>query len=275
MDNKLLVIKYGGNAMTDQNIRDQLLQNICTLVAEGHQLILIHGGGPFIEKALQAARIESEFIDGHRVTTEEAMTHIEMALKGNVNATLVGAINRMGARAVGLSGKDGKIIVARKRYGARMVEGVQQEVDLGRVGDVEKVNEELLQILLKNNYIPVITCIASDRNGKDFNINADVFAGHIAGAMGASEFIVMTDVDGLLRDVNDRDSLINEIGVGEISQMIADGSIQGGMLPKLEACETAMGKGAKSVRIINGTKPEQLLQLAAEEPTGTLIKQDL
>ncbi|MBR9861494.1 acetylglutamate kinase [bacterium] len=268
---KTLVLKYGGNAMTVKNIKEELIQNICKLHRLGHRVIVVHGGGPYIKEALATAKIESEFIAGQRKTSKEALEWVEMALKGKVNGDLVRLFNKNKVKGVGLSGKDGGIVSAKKRYHIEEQNGVSTQQDLGQVGDVVSVQPQLLEQLLDNDFLPVITCLASDDQGNDYNINGDVFAGYIAGAMQADEFIVMTDIDGLLRDINDPSSLISELNSSDIKELEEQGIIKGGMIPKLEACKTALEAGSSMVRIINGTKPEQLLAIANNENVGTKV----
>ena len=268
---KIVVLKYGGNAMTDEKIKDQLINNICLLKERGFKMVIIHGGGPFIEQTLKQVGIHSEFIDGQRKTSEHALGYIEMVLKGKINGSLVAMLNAKGQKAVGLSGKDGKLIIAKKRYHLNKKNNEIQPIDLGQVGEVDYIHTEILDILLNNNFLPVITCIAADENGNGFNINADNFAGHIAGALHAHEFILMTDVDGLMRNLEDPNSLITKINLNEVSQLIEKEIIQGGMIPKLEACKTALKGGATSARIINGTKPSKLLNIFQGQSEGTEI----
>jgi len=265
---KTIVLKYGGNAMTELGIKNQLLENISNLIKKSYHIIIVHGGGPFIQKALEKANIVSEFIDGQRKTSEEALIEVEKVLKGNVNGDLVKILNSKNCKAVGLSGKDGKTLIAKKRY---HISKTNQSIDLGQVGDVESVNPGLIKLLIDNDYIPVITCIASDTKGNDYNINADNFAGHIAGALKADEFVVLTDVDGLLNDINKSDSLIEKIHTTSLNKLYDDGIIKGGMIPKLEACKTALINGAISCRIINGTKPNQLIEIFEGKNIGTQI----
>lgn len=265
------MIKYGGNAMTDALVQLELLRKVAELDAGGYRLVIVHGGGPFIREALDSAGIVSEFIDGHRRTSPLAMEHVEMALKGKVNGRLVGLLNSIGCRAVGLSGKDGRLVVAGKRRHTRTVNGRKEDIDLGRVGDVSKVDTALLELLLEGGFLPVIACLATDGSGRDYNINGDLFAGHIAGALEADDFLVLTDVDGLFRDIDDPASLMKEIPVKEISGLVREGVVQGGMLPKLEACQTALVNGAGTARIINGTKPEQLTSALGQASVGTRI----
>ncbi len=267
-----LLFKYGGNAMTDHDLKTRILDSICHLKKEGHNVVIVHGGGPFIKIALEEANIESEFIDGQRKTTPGAMEYVELALKGKVNGSLVSIINAMGFKAVGISGKDCQLVMAGKRMHRRMVNGKTEMVDLGQVGDVVRVNPKLISLLLENDFIPVITCLASDESGNDYNINGDMFAGHIAGAISAEHYIVLTDVDGLLRDKDDPGSIIREVSLSELINLKDKGIIQGGMIPKVESCEIALNAGAGFARIINGTVPEQISQLFADMAVGTVIR---
>lgn len=267
----LILFKYGGNAMTNENLQKQILNKISNLKSKGYNVVIVHGGGPFIQKALDDAGIESEFIDGQRKTSAEAMEHVSMALIGKVNSRIVGLINAMKYSAVGISGKDGDTVIAKKRKHKTKVNGVEKEVDLGRVGEIELINTELIDLLLKNNHIPVISCIASDGNARDFNINADMFAGNMAAALKADEYIVLTDVDGLLEDKDKPETLIKNANISKLDKLIDDGIIQGGMIPKIDACKIAVNYGAKSARIINGTSPEQIDLINNTNSPGTLI----
>ncbi len=267
----IVVVKYGGNAMTEEALKKQVINNICLLQNYGYKVVIAHGGGPFIKEALLQANIESEFIDGHRVTTPEALEHVEKALKGQVNGSLVKLINKLGYKAVGLSGKDGKIATAIKRMHRKEVDGNVEEYDLGQVGNIVSIDTGLLELLLDNDYIPVLACLAADVDSNEYNVNADMFAGHLAGALKADKFIVLTDVDGLMRDKDDPSTLIPELSVSDIKKLEEDKVIQGGMMPKTEACEIALKNGAKAAVIINGTDPEQLLAVGKREPTGTTI----
>ena len=268
----ILLFKYGGNAMVNEDLKQKVLENICSLKKRGYDVVIVHGGGPFIGRALEKARIESEFIDGLRKTTSEAFEYVEMALKGKVNGSLVRMINTLGQKAVGLSGKDGQIVMATKRLHKKVRDGEVEEIDLGQVGDVAKVNPFLLRLLLDHGYLPVMTCLAADIAGKGYNINGDIFAGHIAGALQADQYIVLTDVDGLLRDKDDPKSLIRETSLSETQELTEEGIIKSGMIPKVESCEIAINKGAGLARIINGTKPEQILTVVDEHTPGTVIK---
>lgn len=257
--------------MLSERLKQSVVQNIWKLCSKGYRVVLVHGGGPFIRRMLELVEIESEFIEGHRKTTPEALRYIEMALKGEVNGSLVGLLNEAGMKAVGLSGKDGRMVLARKRYHYSTENGQEIQHDLGQVGDVEQVDTTLLNILLENDYLPVVTCIASDDAGNDYNINADMFAGSLAGALQASHYLVLTDVDGLLRDIGDPSSLIRKLKLEELEPLFGS-VIKGGMIPKLESCELALRQGARSARIINGTRPESILEAVnKDKSTGTEI----
>jgi len=268
---QLLLFKYGGNAMTNQLLKKQVLKNICDLKEKGFQVVIVHGGGPFIKQTLEEVNIDSEFIDGQRKTTPKAMEYVEMALKGKVNGSLISTINAMGHKAVGLSGKDGQTLIAKKRFHQHTKNGRTEMVDLGQVGDVESVDTSLIELLLENNFIPIITCIASDKNGIDYNINGDLFAGHIAGALSAEQYIILTDVDGLMLDKDNPSSMIQELKVAEINHLKEIKCIMGGMIPKMDSCVIALKRGAKLARIINGTVPEQISTLFENQKVGTII----
>lgn len=267
----VILVKYGGNAMTNDALKKQVIKNICLMHDHGCKVVIVHGGGPFIKKALLQAKIESDFIDGHRVTTSEALEHVETTLKGQVNGSLVKLVNQLGYKAVGLSGKDGKIALAVKRLHRTVVDGSIVEHDLGFVGDVIRVDTRLIELLLSDGYVPVIACLAADEHGNEYNINGDMFAGHLAGALKAEKFIVLTDVDGLRRDKDDASTLIPELRMRDIKNLRETNVIQSGMIPKIEACEIALKNGAKASVILNGTKPEQILATASGKPVGTSV----
>lgn len=269
----IIVIKYGGNAMVSDDVQRAVLKNICELKEKGYAVVVVHGGGPFIQETLDVAKIESEFIGGQRKTTPEALKYVEMALKGQVNGKVVNVINTLGQKAVGLSGRDGKIVTAERIYHEESVGGETKKISLGQVGRVKEVDPSLIFTLLEDDYIPVITCIASDEHGESYNINADLFAGSLAGHLNASVFGVLTDVDGLLEDVKNPDSLIKELHVEDIRDLLGQGVIVGGMIPKVDACRTAVESGADRALIINGKKPEQMLSIMDDnQKVGTTIK---
>ncbi|MEX0813977.1 MAG: acetylglutamate kinase [Chitinophagales bacterium] len=268
MGAKRALIKYGGNAMLNDTLKIEIARKIKKLTESGYQVILVHGGGPFINSSLEEANIQSQFIDGHRVTTKEALRFIERTLKGEVNSDLVKHLNNAGLNSVGLSGKDGQCIIAEKRMHK---DSTGNSVDLGSVGNVKKVNTKLPELLLENAYTPVMTCIAADENFDDFNINADMFAGHLAGALKVDYYIVLTDVDGLLKDINRPESILHQISVNQIPELKNE-VIKGGMIPKVESCEIALANGAKTAVILNGTKPESIEDyLIKGKNTGTTI----
>lgn len=257
--------------MVNETLKKEIVHQMGSLKDQGYQVVLVHGGGPFIGKMLEMAGVKSEFIGGHRKTTKEAMQYVEMALKGQVNGSLVSLFNSMGYKAVGLSGKDGRMVTAVKRLHTELTDGVEKAYDLGQVGDVKEVDTTLVKSLLESGFIPVITCLAADENGEDYNINGDMFAGHLAGALQAAQYLVLTDVDGLMRDIKEPSSLIKEISYTKIDFLIREKVIQGGMIPKMESCQIALQNGAERARIINGTKPEQIVAATQNQSTGTLI----
>ncbi len=267
----VILFKYGGNAMLDLDVQQKVLSNICSLKNSGFEVVLVHGGGPFIKELLKEVKVESEFIDGHRKTSPRALTYVEMALKGKVNGSLVRMINKLGFKAVGLSGKDGATVSAAKRYHLQKGPEGEIDIDLGQVGDVASIDPTLVHLLLKSDYIPVFTCIASDGEGNDFNINADMFAGHLAAALKASQYVVLTDVPGLLRDKDDPSTLVKHSDLKGLKDLIEGGIVQGGMIPKVESCEIALKGGAQKARLINGTRPEEILSITRTPGAGTII----
>lgn len=266
---KIIAVKYGGNAMTDESCKAAVIDDIMLLKNAGAKPVVIHGGGPFIGRLLDAAGVESEFIAGLRKTDEKAMTYVEMALKGEVGGELVRLLNNRGAKAVGIAGKDGAMVRAKKL--TLNIEGADGPVDLGQVGEITSISTHLLDILLHEDYIPVIAPIGLGDDGKNYNINADTFAGSIAGALKADYYFVLTDVDGLMLDPSDPSSLIKDISMQEAVEL-GGSVIKGGMIPKMEACFTALRTGAKHARIVNGTKSEPISAgLLSDSFTGTTI----
>ncbi len=271
MNSRIVLIKYGGNAMLNKDLQEKVVQNVKRVREEGYQVVLVHGGGPFIKSILEEVKIESEFIEGHRKTTPEALKYIEMALKGEVNGQLVNLLNKSGLKAVGLSGKDGNMVIAKKKQMEITENGRLITKDLGQVGEVIRVNTELLQLLLERGYLPVVTCLASDEEGNDYNVNADLFAGHLAGALKAEHLLMLTNVDGLMRDIKQPESLIDRLIVQDLQELYGT-VIKGGMIPKLQSCELALELGVKSTRIVNGTKPENIYRsIQSNHSIGTEI----
>lgn len=266
-----LLIKYGGNAMTDATTRQAIMEAISKLHHQGHKIVLVHGGGPFIHANLERAKIAAEFIGGHRVTTAEAMEEVQQALSGRVNGDLVKAARQFDLPAIGLSGKDGQLALARQRTFAHPETG--EETNLGFVGDIIAMQPDIIQTLWEAGYLPIVSPVTLGDDGEDYNVNADMFAGHLAGALRVDQYLVLTDVDGLRKDKDDPATLIAKLTLAQAS--LWEGSIiQGGMIPKIESCRIALEKGAKACRIINGTQAAQLLQAVDKNATvGTLIHQ--
>lgn len=269
LEEATVVVKYGGNAMEDPAVKRGLMRELAFLLKAGIHPVIVHGGGPFIQGILDEVGVRSDFHGGHRRTTGEAMKYVEMALKGQVNGGLVEDLSYHDVDAVGLSGKDGRMVTAEQRY-VEVKEG-EEKVDLGHVGDVKEIDPSLIRLLLREDYLPVLAPIAIGPEGKSYNVNADLFAGHIAGALEASVFLVLTDVDGLMKDKNDPDSLIDELSLEETGGLYGS-TIQGGMIPKVDACGVALNRGVKSARIVNGTREHVILkELLGQERSGTRI----
>ena len=255
--------------MTRPGLQMQVMEHIVALKQSGNHVIVVHGGGPFIQEELNRHQIQSEFVGGHRVTPPESLAVVEKALKGTVNGQLVSACNQLGCKALGLSGKDGQLVLAQKRMPA---DAAHKSVDLGAVGDVKSVNTSLLLSLLDLDLIPVIACLATDEQGRDYNVNADMMAGFIAGALQAEHLLVLTDVDGLRSNPQDPHSLLSHVSVAEVQAMFGN-AIQGGMIPKMEACIMALNMGAKKVVVLNGTQPKSLTEVLHNNKNyGTTIQ---
>lgn len=260
--------------MRDDNVKRNVISDIITLRDNGIIPVIVHGGGLAIKKLLDEVDVESEFIEGHRKTDSRTMGYVEMALSGSVNSEIVRMINAAGHKAVGISGKDGGMVTAQKRVHKLTVDGKEQEVDLGHVGDVKQINTALVKTLIKSDYIPVISPVASGEDNRDYNINADMFAGHMAGALDAACYIALTNVDGLLTDKDDPKSLVKDITL-EKAEAEMGKTIVGGMIPKVESCIIALKGGVESARIINGTKKRSILEeLFTEGRSGTLISKE-
>jgi acetylglutamate kinase len=271
--NSIMVIKMGGHAIVNPAIMDQIVQDIVLLKFVGIRPIIVHGGGPEITEKMVRMGKKPEFVSGLRVTDDETLEIARMVLVGNVNSKIVSLISRHGGKGIGLSGSDGRIIVARKMSPQRTtVDGVEKEVDLGWVGETEEINPELLLILADKGYIPVISPIATDDKGNDLNVNADTVAGDIAASLKAMKLISLTDVPGILRDPNDTGTRISRIAFEDIETLIADSIITGGMIPKVKSSAVAISGGVAQVHIIDGSMPHSLLlELFTHEGIGTMI----
>ncbi|BDU51158.1 acetylglutamate kinase [Haliovirga abyssi] len=266
---KTVVIKYGGNAMIDEKIKDEVVQDIVLMKFVGMNPVIIHGGGPEINKVLSKLGKTAQFNMGNRVTDYETMEVVEMVLAGKINKNIVTKLNKFGGKAVGLSGTDANLIVADKKY----IEKEGEKVDIGYVGNVKTINPRMIRILEKEGFIPVISPVGVDEEGKSYNINADYVAGELAGALGAYKFILMTDIAGILKDIEDKSSIISEMSLDDAEKLIDSGIISGGMLPKVDACLTALKKGAERVHIIDGrVRHAILLELFTDDGIGTMIK---
>ncbi len=269
---KTIVIKYGGNAMINEDLKDKVMQDIALMKYVGIRPVIVHGGGPEITGFLKKVGKESDFVAGLRVTDEETVEIAEMVLDGKVNSDIVTLLNRRGVRALGLSGKDADLIRAQKQL-ATVYEGdAVQKVDIGYVGRVEAINTTLLEDLLDNDYVPIVAPIGVGEAGESYNINADYVAAEIAGALQAEKLLLLTDVEGIYKDFNDKSSFISSLRVDEARDYIKEGVIKGGMIPKVEACLRALELGAGKTHIIDGRLPHSLiLELFTSTGIGTQV----
>ena len=258
---KTVVIKYGGNAMINDELKQQVMEDIALLWLIGVKVVLVHGGGPEISHIMKRLGKEAVFIDGLRVTDKETVDIVQMVLAGKINKTLVNLIQMKGGHAVGLSGIDGGILEARVK-----------DQRLGFVGEITKVRPQPIQDLLEKNYIPVVSTVASDRQGNTYNINGDTAAAYLAGALGAERLIMMTDIAGILRDKDDPSTLIPHITVSEARKLYDEGVISGGMIPKVDCCIEALEHGVNNVVIMDGRIPHSILmELLTDEGAGTMV----
>ncbi|MBE7090713.1 MAG: acetylglutamate kinase [Clostridiales bacterium] len=258
---KVVVIKYGGNAMVNETLKQQVMEDIVLLHLVGIKIVLVHGGGPEITETLQKVGKTTEFVGGLRVTDKETVDVVQMVLAGKINKSLVNLLGLNGGKAVGLSGLDG-----------RMIRAKMKDERLGYVGDVVDVDVSPIQDLLEKDYIPVVSTLGCDDEGNVYNINADTAAAFIAGKMKASRLIMMTDIEGILRDRNDPKSLIPLIDLKEADELFKDGVISGGMIPKVDCCITAIHKGVRKVIILDGRVPHALLiETMTDEGAGTMV----
>ena len=258
---KIVVIKYGGNAMVNPQLKEQVMEDIALLWLIGVKVVLIHGGGPEISETMARLGKKAVFVDGLRVTDKETVDIVQMVLAGKVNKTLVNLIQMKGGHAVGLSGIDGGIIEAKMK-----------NEDLGYVGEITKIRTQPITDMLEKHYIPVISTVASDRQGNTYNINGDTAAAYIAGALGAERLIMMTDIAGILMDKDDPSTLIPYLTVEEAKGLYDQGVISGGMIPKVDCCIEALEHGVKHVVIMDGRIPHSILmELLTDEGAGTMV----
>ena len=261
---KTIVVKYGGNAMISDELRQAVMSDIILLTLVGIRVVLVHGGGPEISEVMKKFGKEAVFVDGLRVTDKETVDIVQMVLAGKVNKSLVTLLQKKGGHAVGLSGMDGGLIEAKVK-----------DERLGFVGEITKVRPHPILDLLEKNYIPVISTVASDRDGHSYNINGDTAAAYIAGALGAERLIMMTDIAGILRDKDDPDTLIPQLTISEAHKLYEEGVISGGMIPKVDCCIEAIHKGVKNVIIMDGRVPHSILmEILTDEGAGTMVTGD-
>ncbi len=270
-DEEIIVIKYGGHAMGDEHLARDFARDIVLLEQTAINPIVVHGGGPQIEAMLKKVGVQSQYAAGLRITDAKTLEIVEMVLAGSINKQMVGYINEAGGKAIGLCGKDGNMVVARKltRTVVDPDSHIEKMIDLGYVGEPEKVDTTVLTQILGRELIPVLAPVAAAANGGTYNVNADTFAGAIAGALRAKRLLLLTDVPGVL---DKSKTLIKELSVDDARRLIADGTISGGMIPKVETCIEALDRGVEGVVIVDGKVPHAvLLELFTELGSGTLI----
>ena len=260
---KIVVVKYGGNAMISEDLKMQVMEDIVLLWLIGVKVVLVHGGGPEINELMTKLGKKAEFVDGLRVTDKETVDIVQMVLAGKVNKTLVNLLEMKGGKAMGISGMDG-----------RLIESEIKDERLGYVGKITKVHITPVIDLLEKGYIPVISTIGCDKQGNAYNINGDTAAAFVAGALGAQRLIMMTDIDGILRDKDDPGTIIPHLTIEEIEQLKGEGIISGGMIPKVDCCIEAIHKGVKNVVIMDGRVPHSILmELLTDEGAGTMVSE--
>ena len=261
---KIVVIKYGGNAMINEQLKQQVMEDITLLWLIGVKVVLVHGGGPEISETMKKLGKQAQFVNGLRVTDKETVDIVQMVLAGKVNKTLVNLLQMKGGHAVGVSGIDGGII-----------EAAMKDEALGYVGKITRIRPQPITDLLEKNYIPVVSTVASDRQGNTYNINGDTAAAFIAGALNAERLIMMTDIAGILRDKDDPSTLIPALTVSEARKLFDEGVISGGMIPKVDCCIEAIEKGVRHVVIMDGRVPHSILmELLTDEGAGTMVMGD-
>lgn len=262
---KVVVVKYGGHAMVNEELKQSVISDILLLKLVGVKVVLVHGGGTEISDMLDKLHMESRFVNGLRYTDEQTIDVVQMVLAGKVNKDLVTLMGKMGGEALGLSGMDGRMICCKKLSG---------DVDLGLVGQIVKVNPSPILSALNNGYLPVIATVGVDEEGTVYNINADTAAAEIAVALQAENIITLTDILGVMRDVKDKASLIPEIHLGEIEDLIQAGIVSGGMIPKIRSLESAIRRGVKKTVMIDGRTPHSILiEMFSDEGAGTMLVQ--
>ena len=261
---KVVVVKYGGNAMINESLKEQVMEDIVLLHLVGVKVVLVHGGGPEISEMMTKLGKKTEFVNGLRVTDKETVDIVQMVLAGKINKSLVNFIEMKGGNAMGLSGMDGSLIEAKMK-----------DEKLGYVGAITKINIKPVEDLIENGYIPVISTIGCDKEGNGYNINGDTAAAYIAGALGAKRLIMMTDIAGILKDKDDVSTLIPHVTVSEAKKLFEDGTISGGMIPKVDCCIEAIEHGVQKVIIMDGRVPHSILmEILTDEGAGTMVVGD-
>ncbi|MEK7794290.1 MAG: acetylglutamate kinase [Candidatus Hydrogenedentota bacterium] len=264
-EKKTVVVKYGGSAMEDPAIRRLTAQDVVLMKYVGMNPVIVHGGGPIISRTLKQLNVEPRFHNGLRITDDATIGVVEMVLAGTVNKDIVNLINQAGGDAVGLSGKDGNLLHARKMI-------TEDGTDLGQVGEIVRVHFRIIEVLCREGMIPVIAPVATDKEGRTWNVNADTAAGEIAAALQAEKLVFLTDTAGLLSDLDDQDSLIHQVTFREVEELRRKGVIAGGMIPKIDACHKALDYGVRQTHIIDGRVPHALLlEIFTEKGLGTLV----
>ncbi|TEB07998.1 Acetylglutamate kinase [Pelotomaculum schinkii] len=271
---KTIVVKYGGHAMLSQDLKEAVFTDMVLMKYVGMHPVIVHGGGPDITAMLQRIGKRSHFVGGLRVTDRETMEIAEMVLIGKINKEIVAQINRIGGRAVGLSGQDDGLFEAVKKYRiVRTPEGAEELADIGFVGDISKVNPEIVTAIIERGCIPVVSPVAVGAGGESYNINADHAAGRLAAALGSDKLIILTDVEGIMADRSDPSSLISSIRADEIALLIEKGVIDGGMIPKVECCLDALASGVQTTHILDGRVPHSiLLEVFTDKGIGTMVE---
>jgi len=270
---RTVVIKYGGHAMLNEELKEAVLTDAVLMKYVGMHPVIVHGGGPEITKMLERLGVESRFVGGLRVTDEKTVEVVEMVLAGKINKEIVARLNRIGGRAVGLCGKDADLFLAVKKYRKVTGEGGEETVDMGLVGEIDRVNPGIVETVISQGYIPVVAPVAAGYGGETYNVNADHAAGRLAAALGADKLIILTDVEGIMADRSDPSSLISVLKAGDVPRLIREGVIDGGMIPKVECCLQALAAGVHTTHIVDGRVPHCiLLEVFTDRGIGTMVE---
>ena len=268
---KTFVIKYGGSIMKNEESKKAFIEDVVLLKLVGINIVIVHGGGPSISDMLGKLEIPSKFVNGLRVTDKKTMEVVEMVLSGKVNKEIVGDLCIHGINAIGISGRDSELIKASKVY----TYNGDEKIDIGYVGQVEGINRSFLEDLIDKGYLPVISPVGADSKGNIYNVNADYAASAISSALRAEKLILLSDVEGLYEDINDPESFVSKVTISEINKYIEDGTIAGGMIPKMQCCTDALNKGTKVVQLIDGRKEHSLLlEIFTKAGIGTMVRGD-